>query len=101
MGCLAVWGLSARSTRRRFSLTCQLQALILSVQTFKLSCRESRTIRDDMGSHKQPFFQASLVPVRAPLAFGPPLWASPSYQDGASGAPTRRRQAPNTRTLGP
>jgi phospholipase/lecithinase/hemolysin len=42
-----------------------------------------------------------LVPVRAPLAFGPPLWAAPSYQDGASGAPTRRRQAPNTRTLGP
>src|SRR5262245_24969574 len=95
MGWLAV-GLSPRSLRSNFSLTCRLQGLILSEQTFKLSCRKSRPTRQNMDSLPRPFFQVSSVRVRAQLAFGPVLALT---QVGASGVPTRRCQVPNTRTF--
>src|ERR1700741_1255905 len=97
MGWLAV-GLFPRSSRSNFSLICQLQELILSVQTFKLSCRQSRPIRRYTDLPLRPFFQVSSVRVRAQLAFGPVLALT---QVGASGAPTRRCQVPNTHTLDP
>src|SRR4029077_7763982 len=97
MGWLAV-ALSPRSSRSNFSLICQLQELILSVQTFKLSCRESKPTRQNMDSLPRLFFQVSSVRVRAQLAFGPVLALT---QVGASGAPTRRCQVPNTHTLDP
>jgi len=60
----------------------------------QLSC----PIRRYMDSPLRPFFQVSSVRVRAQLAFGPVLALT---QVGASGAPTRRCQVPNMRTLGP
>jgi hypothetical protein len=63
----------------------------------KLSCSKSRLIRHCMGSLRRPFSRVSSVRVRAQLAFGPA--ATRSYQDGASGAPIRRRQVPNTPSL--
>ena len=51
-----------------------------------------------MDSLPRLFFQVSSVRVRAQLAFGPVLALT---QVGASGAPTRRCQVPNTHTLDP
>src|SRR6476469_9327839 len=96
MDWLAV-GLSPRSSRSNFSLICQLQELILSVQTFKLSCRQSRPIRRYMDLPLRPFFQVSSARVQVQLAFGPVLALT---QVGVSGAPTRPCQVRNMRTSG-
>ena len=66
-----------------------------NIQAFVQAVEANPTL---YGLPLRPFFQVSSVRARAQLAFGPVLALT---QVGASGAPTRRRQAPNTRTLGP